>query len=295
MSAKQEARAGTLIEDRMPEIDDVFLSRKSFVLHHHPFPYAIIDDFVDEGLYRSLTREFPRPGSHIHVMYGKKAHIGHSDPEFTAKLPRERPQWARMIELFKSDAFAADAFQVVRRGLIRARWLGGVRRWRAYPEIRHSSVTERPVQLTYEWASYTHGGYIHPHTDKPAKLLSFIWYFTDPDWRESYGGSTDLSVPKKRRHRTNWSNRHLPFKAVENVVRSTFRPNRCLIFLKPKNSYHGVSPVSCPPGMHRCSCNFNLVIPIELRMSFGNRAFESYHRRTEAWRFRDHADINRKG
>ena len=71
-------------------------------------------------------------------------------------------------------------------------------------------------------------------------------------------------------------------------------PNRLVVFVKTKASWHALSPVRCPEGMTRRSFNFNLVVPFDRRQTFGHRAFESYHRRTEAWRFRDHAELNRK-
>ena len=151
-------------------------------------------------------------------------------------------------------------------------------------------IVQRPVEFACEFSSLPPGAYLYPHTDKPEKLVSCLLYFADPDWEERYGGATDLYRVKDAKHNRNWSNRAVTFDALDVAFRTEFRPNRLLVFVKTKNSYHGVSPVACPNGMARKSFNFNFILPVAAWSNVGKRVLDSYRWRTERWRFREFSE-----
>ena len=87
------------------------------------------------------------------------------------------------------------------------------------------------------------GGHLDVHVDFnviPAKQwhrrVNLLFYF-NKDWREEYGGYLDLWDPQ-----------------VKNRV-AYFQPafNRVAGFATGSHSWHGVTPVTCPPGMMRRS------------------------------------------
>lgn len=276
-------------------VDDILISRKQPSLRQdRPFTYLVFEEFLPRDIYESLYETFPGDDFFELQIYNGKQSFAMTEKERMDRFLALTPSWRAAIEAFNSDAFMADIERYFRKEMIGLRLFAGMQRWRRYPAHEATPVLERPVELQWEFSRLGRDAWIDPHTDKLAKLVSFLLYFPDPQWRPEFGGSTDLYKAKHARHNQNWSNKHLPFNAVERVCSCDFAPNRMLIFIKSANSYHGVSPLAQPAGMWRKSLNLNMVVPHDIRSSLYVRGVESVHRRMEYWRFREYAALSKE-
>lgn len=276
-------------------VSDLLISHKKPDMRYDPFPYFYVDDYLPKDLYTALYDEFPSIKCFKNSnRLGRMAFNRRSQVFF--EFLASSPLWATMIEAVRSDEFLKDAEAFLRSSLVRARGVAGLKKWRNHSlGSRGVPIIERPIDLSCEFSLLPTGAQLYPHTDKPEKLVSFLLYFAEPDWESRYGGATDLYRAKDAKHDHNWSGRPVTFDAVDVVFRSEFRPNRLLAFVKTRNSYHGVSPVTSPAGMLRKSFNFNVTVPFETWGNIGKKIFDSYRWRTEAWRFREFADLIGRG
>ncbi len=135
---------------------------------------------------------------------------------------------------------------------------------------RSKDVT--PIKVTFKFSRLALGEWIEPHTDNPCKLLSLLLYLAGSDWRESYGGGTEIYEPKYAVLKNNWRNIPTPFGLMNRWRTFAFVPNRLILFLKSKNSWHGVSPLTCPKGGSRKSLLITIHDDISQKERAINRA-----------------------
>jgi hypothetical protein len=82
---------------------------------------------------------------------------------------------------------------------------------------------------------------------------------------------------------------------MELVFDSGFVPNRLFFFVKSQNSWHGVSPLLCPPEVTRRSFNFNIEISTEFREKIVNWVSEAFYHKIEAPLYRSTFKLQGKG
>ena len=236
--------------------------------HHvvtEPFPHFWVDNYLPPATYRALLETFPTDADFVGQAdaskHGNKRILSssHQRELFEAFLGRQ-PAWRTLFETLGSDAFIGDLYGLVRPDLLRARGLGGLRRWRAG---HVSSLLRQGVEFHVEFSRMTEGSYILPHTDTPGKLASLLLYFPDREWRPDFGGGTVFYRPGQGAPRRNWGNQTVPFEAVVPASVVEFVANRLVVFIKSSTSYHAVPRVACPPDMLRNSVNINYLIPRE--------------------------------
>lgn len=276
-------------------LDDVLLSKKCPDIQSEYFPFFVLDEFVPTWLYNKLEAEFPTLDTVINqYTHGKlfinSRNIENSREEFFS----ERPHWRMLVEILESQEFISDVEKMLRPHLMRHRYFGALRKWRAHPNVAKLPPLDRATQIAYEWSAMPPGSHLTPHTDKCAKLVTFVWHFPEKNWDPQFKGATQFLKPRNRRHNVNWSNFKLPFNEVERVHVSEVKSNRLVMFAKTGNSWHAVAPIECPEGITRRVFVFNIGMPFKDRSSFTMRAFESLHRRTEGWRFKEFKEVNRK-
>lgn len=270
-------------------VNELLVSTRRPTVTSEPFPYFCVDNYLPKDLYDALSRDWP--AAELSQGTNRAGKTGfNSRARVFEEFLASSPQWARTVQALRSDEFIADLSGFLRPSLVQARGVGGYRAWRNAGR-RGLPTVGRPVEFACEFSVLPPGAYLYPHTDKPEKLVSCLLYFADPNWESRYGGATDLYRAKHARHDRNWSNRAVTFDAVDLVFRSEFRPNRLLVFVKTRNSYHGVSPIACPPGMTRKSFNFNFLVPFAAWGNVGKRIADSYRWRVESWRFREFAKV----
>lgn len=280
----------------LPEIDlaALSISSKNPALQTQHFPFFILDNYVDQTLYQKLCDEFPSSEELSHSSSGRyfinNRHL--EDAGLMEAFLEDRPTWRHVLEILSSQEFMDDFYAYLRPHLFRHRFLGAYRKWRKEKAVM--PPFDRAVQLTYQWGGMRTGSYLNPHTDKAAKLATFIWHFPDPNWRDEDQGATLFMTAKRSIHNLNWANFKLPFEELDVLARSEVKPNRLVMFAKTANSWHAVPTVKCREDVLRRAFIFNYRYPVEVANSFSARAFESFHRRSQGWLFKEFDDVNRK-
>jgi hypothetical protein len=80
-----------------------------------------------------------------------------------------------------------------------------------------------------------------PHTDSPRKVLTFLFYLPKDDSQSHLG--TSIYVPRDGTF-TCPGGPHYPFDKFQRVTTMPFKPNALFAFVKTKNSFHGVEPLT---------------------------------------------------
>jgi len=271
----------------MAEIPNVskppLLSGCQFKIFEEPFIYGFLDHYLPADLYDQLAGEFAAVAVSDRskkLEFGKK-YVSYQAGEPMDSIESASPLWAQTVKTLSSKPYIADCEQWARPFLRRARGIGALRRWRNWPEER-SVFPDRSIQFGCEWSSLLRDTWLPPHTDRISKFLSFVLYFPSSDWRTEWGGGTEVYKPLEQKYNRNWSNFRLPRSFMELVFDSGFVPNRLFFFVKSQNSWHGVSPLLCPPQTQRRTFNFNIEISENFRVTMANRLTERLYHKIEA-------------
>lgn len=91
--------------------------------------------------------------------------------------------------------------------------------------------------LVQDYTAYSLG----PHTDRPEKVVSFLFYLPADDSLAHLG--TSIYMPKDPSFVCAGGPHH-PFEKFHRVVTMPFLPNTLFAFLKTPNAFHGVEPVT---------------------------------------------------
>lgn len=128
--------------------------------------------------------------------------------------------------------------------------------WQAFiAELRASSVyrafSEGLLQsgsmtVRFAWHMGFHGSEVSPHRDTDKKVGTHIFYFnTSADWQREWGGSIlvlgDKQVKRKNPDVADFGS----------VTAADIRDNRSFFFKNTEDAWHGVEPLTPPPGHYR--------------------------------------------
>jgi Rps23 Pro-64 3,4-dihydroxylase Tpa1-like proline 4-hydroxylase len=243
------------------DADLLLLSKRLKDICYDPFCHFQIENYLPTSMYQSLLESFPEPRWFPDKVEGDKNRL-HSlySSHILRQFCRQYPAWQEFMDFLNSRLFLRDLYGLVWHGLVKSRGFLNSRRWcDATTDNLLLAVIKQPVKIQFEFSRLEKGSFVPPHTDAPDKLVSLLLYFPDPEWRENYGGNTDFFRPKKSELEYNWDNRRVPVEEVVPFFSSPFTPNRLVGFLKSRNSYHGVKPITCPEDMARNSLNINVL------------------------------------
>lgn len=190
----------------------------------HPFPWVNPQGFIEPDAYRELLDSMPAL-ERFTPSFGeqrKSDQASHDryilDYERGMALPGP---WARFIAELLGESYRAFVCRLL-----------GVRR----------------VRLRLHWHYAPNGSEVGPHCDSRIKLGSQIFYLnTWDDWHPDWGGETVIlddagrfptySAPRFEDFDAEW-----PARTMD---------NRCIIFGRRGNSWHGVKRIDCPEDRHR--------------------------------------------
>jgi hypothetical protein len=215
-----------------------------------PFFRGYFDDFLPPAEYRRMAQAFPGPDYFIHKQgkYGKTVFkSGSAFSDFVS----ENPQWQDFFGLFASRKFIADMRACLSDGIAKARPDIADKKWAIVDSPLQATNGDYPVKMTVEFSRLYNGDYLEPHTDNPDKIISLLFYFADDEWKQEYGGGTDFYAPKFNRLNNNWENRYMNYGAMRRVWSPGYVANRLAVFVKDRNSWHGISPLKIPQGVSR--------------------------------------------
>lgn len=269
------------------------LSERKFNVFSDPFVYGYVDDFLPAALYQSLESHFPSPDalSDLQQMRRGKQYRKYWRGGPADELANVPEPWRQWIDFIYSDRFLDDCGNWSRDFLTpyrkTARDPSLLKRLGNRPAIRDWNV-----DLNCEFSMLGRDTLLPPHTDSTDKILTFMLYFPQDNWRADWGGGTQVYRPLDEKYNSNWSNSRLPRNRTELVFDSEFRPNRLFFFAKSANSWHGVEPIECPTELVRRSFNWAFVIPREQRRSAAHRLKERLIRKLERPRFRAFEDCD---
>ena len=199
-----------------------------------PFPHICVRDVFPADFYAELLRRLPpreafAPLSKARPMnsdvYDKTRSVLVLDPGSVGRLAEPyRDFWERMARMLLGGALGNLVFQKFGQ-FIQARFQN-----QPNPDFFDEALLVRDSE------NYALG----PHTDSPAKVISFLFYLPADDSRSHLG--TSIYVPKDRQFACP-GGPHYPFDRFDRMLTMPYVPNGLFAFLKTPNSFHGVEPV----------------------------------------------------
>jgi hypothetical protein len=240
---------------------------------YEPFPIALIKPSLAPAFYAELVDTFPdislfKEMSSLGNKASRKwslaeANNGDNYREFLAKTPA----WKKFHDWVKSPEFLVQTIEFLNRNNVE---LGYLR-----PDANKTDTLLQKLELALRKAKNGHalplsarfefsvmpadGGQLHPHTDSPWKIITYVVSMLKPgEWDPAYGGGTDMLRPKQSKDNFNWLNGYREFDQCEVLSTYEFEPNQALIFVKTFNSWHCVKPIQGPPGMLRRTLTINI-------------------------------------
>jgi len=228
-------------------------------LHHEPFPFGWIDDYMPPALYQALEAGFISPDDHPEAStLGKgKKRIVFTVPPRPQKLGPMSEEWESWLAAIGSREFRMHCLAWVRELLPLVTLAEGP--YRDLFRIRQALGPD-DVEMQCEFSTLGPGVFLPPHSDSPDKILTLVHYFAPAGWEAAWGGATEVYQPADARQMFNFSNFFLSRDAVKSVASSPYRPNRLFFFVKNDRSWHGVAPLSQATALPRPSFNFSLRI-----------------------------------
>jgi hypothetical protein len=202
-------------------------------VRHFPFPHIYVENVFPDDFYRRLREHLP-PKKNFTTLKALKRVSG-DYPETRFVLPLEPDLIAGIDEPFRS--FWHDTAAWLLGGQFAALVLS---KFGTYLDERFGDARDKEfmneAMLVQDYSTYS----LAPHTDTPAKVLSFLFYLPEDAALAHLG--TSIYLPKDRRHVSDGTDHHRP-EFFDRLVTMPFVPNALFAFLKTPNAFHGVEPV----------------------------------------------------
>ena len=206
-----------------------------------PYPHGVATDVFEPDVYASLVANFPHAALGEFVKFGggnKKLSLSEvNNPEAYFTIVQNNAVWAGLLQQIKSPEFQAHI-------------MGAVREY----------VPTVPTTARFEFSSLpARGGCLLPHRDIPSKIVTLVIPMVrSKEWREEWGGGTDLLVPRPGFPEP------VDYKAAFGVfdIAKTipYAGNQAFVFLRSEKSWHSVGPIRGPEGKTRRTLTVNLEI-----------------------------------
>ncbi len=226
-------------------------------VYHSPFIYGYIYDFLPAEIYKKLETSFldPAQSDKTEVFkYGKNRTVFIAPPA-PASIPADSP-WLGFVEQITNQEYMNDCLQWIRQAYVES--VTDTDDLYTKMMMSRFDIEKKELKMQCEFSTLEANTYLEPHTDAENKFISCILYLPTSEWQNSWGGQTEGYKAKDSKYDANWDNRHLPLHQMETIFSCEFRPNRLFFFVKTKNSWHGVSPLSAPSGVQRRTFNFSM-------------------------------------
>lgn len=243
----------------------LLLSSRLADLRLDPFCFFAVDDYLPADLYETLRGTYPDGPEYGANAEGKLGFRSSEDPGAVERFCEEQPAWAGLFAFFRSDEFLEDARETLAEPLRRARrgWPGR-RPWynantRPIPNNWLRYQVQEPVTTTFQFSRLGRDAVVTPHSDAPRKLVTMLLYFREPEWRDEWGGATEYYVPLEPEQARTWgATERIPFEYFKTIGSTGYAGNRLAGFVRAANSFHGVAPVTSPPGAERNAFMINV-------------------------------------
>jgi hypothetical protein len=198
-----------------------------------PFPHIYVKDVFPPDYYNQLREHLPPVEVYKDLKALKRVGAGYSDSRLVMVVNEENVRaLAEPLRGFWNGlagwllgGFGATV--LAKFGQFLDRRFGDSRAMQYYDE----------ALIVQDYTTYSLG----PHTDSPAKVLSFLFYLPPDDSLAHLG--TSIYVPKDPAF-TCHGGPHHPFDRFQRMTTMPYLPNSLFAFVKTHNSFHGVEPIS---------------------------------------------------
>jgi hypothetical protein len=204
--------------ERLSKLDDAGFRRRE------PYPWVNPEGLLTEEAFRMLAADLP-PLEQMGASFGRERMHGQTSHD------RYVLEWKEGLDIARSwREFIAELNGTEYRGFLR-RMLGS-----------------NAFDLTFHWHYAPRGCSLSPHCDARRKLGSHIFYFNPVgDWDPTWGGGTLVLDDRGR-----FKRRSAPaVEEFDDVTAADAVGNRSLLFVRRRNSWHGMRPLTCPEGRLR--------------------------------------------
>lgn len=211
---------------------DVLYKVANAPVNLYPFPHIYVRDVFPPDFYSQLRAHLPPAEVYKDLKALNRVGAGYPDTRLVMVVNPENIQ--ALAEPIRSfwDGLASwllggfGETVLAKFGQFLSRRFGDSRAMQYYDE----------ALIVQDYTTYSLG----PHTDSPAKVLSFLFYLPPDDSLAHLG--TSIYVPKDPSFTCDGGPHH-PFERFERMATMPYLPNSLFAFLKTPNSFHGVEPI----------------------------------------------------
>lgn len=237
----------------MGKVATGFFNYDRLALRYDPFPIGLAKPIVEEGSYREMVQRFP-----ARELFHYLEKVGHKY-SLSEKYNRSNyhdfigsdPFWRELHGWVKSADFIAGVLDVLRDHQVDLGYRKPLptarRRLQLLRDLWRGELSPKSARLSsrFEFSALpVDGGYVIPHTDNRAKIITLVVSMVEGNvWDQSVGGGTDVNRPKDPAKLFNELNRQADFDEMEVIDTFDFTPNQAVIFVKTFNSWHSVRPM----------------------------------------------------
>jgi len=225
---------------------------------YEPYPLGLMKPAIEPRVYDELVATFPEIS-----LFKEMPDLGNkgsrkwslaemNNGENYRQFLSATPCWKRFHDWVKSPDFLVQTVEFLNRNDVALGYL----RKDAYrsPSLlkklelavqKYQNGHSIPLSARFEFSVMpADGGQLHPHTDSPWKIITFVVSMLRPgEWNPDFGGGTDVLRPKRPHQNFNWLNGYLDFEDCDILHTYEFEPNQALVFVKTFNSWHCVRPI----------------------------------------------------
>jgi Rps23 Pro-64 3,4-dihydroxylase Tpa1-like proline 4-hydroxylase len=186
-------------------------------LQEVPYQWAYSEELFKDNSHHELTRTFPTDNYKLlhtirddksYMMYHRTIYDNRISP--TISLQGLNPVWIDFINELLSKEYISQLSSCLKQNLL-----------------------QYNIELNF-W-QYKNGGWLSPHTDKPAKIVSQLFYFNS-EWDSNWGGSF----------------RVLNSDNIDDYHREIFPGNgNSIILIRNDRSWHAVTAQTSPNHISR--------------------------------------------
>lgn len=210
-------------------------------IHDEPSPYLYAENVFSPAAYAAIVNSFPAAeafrgwrdpddGLPRFAVYEQRRQM--DLPEDAAGLPpAQREFWTALTSFLCAPAFARtllERFSTFSRAVFGA-------------QLDDPSFAEEHVTGSVILFEHAPGYYLGPHTDRPEKIFTALFYFAEREGLEHLG--TTLYRPLERGFTCDESAHYDPAQ-FERGETAPYRPNSAFIFARTNVLFHGVHPLT---------------------------------------------------
>lgn len=214
--------------------------------HSQAFKWKEISNFIDPNLFKSLYNEFPS------IEFFEN-HQGVPRGPYMNQRPHDRYYLALDNSIYagKSDYTPVVGKGIIQRSSLSECWSNFIEYLEspAYNKFASDFLGTSEYDVRFAWHMAYSGCEVSPHVDAVKKLGTHIFYFNTPsDWKPEWGGQTVLLRNLKRQVTNPEFIDFGRYHEVSNIG------NNSLLWRNSPTAWHGVRPISPPPGFFRKIC-----------------------------------------